>query len=176
VTNPLYDLIRVHSDQKQPYLHIVGFKFKDVVSAEEQANLMQECASLHETCGGIDAGILKLVTRPNIDSRKGFTWIELAIFANPEAFIHFHAHPAHTAFAQKISQQADVWYCFDVSSDWIVTQGEASLPNQLEVDPIWSEERICRFLQDLIAVRNEKRFWPDEATFQAVHSLSLIHI
>ncbi len=115
---PLYELIRKNSDPNKKYLHVVGFKFRDTVPHEDQAALMRECEELRIQCGGNEAGICTLVTKTNIDTRKGFTWVEIGVYANPEAFISFHAHPVHKAFSEKIAKAADVWVVLDVSMDF----------------------------------------------------------
>lgn len=120
-TNPLYDLIRKNADPNKPYLHIVGFKFPEHVSAAEQDALMRQCAELHDACGGIAAGIRSLITRQNVDPRKGYTWVGIGVYDNPEAFINFHAHPAHSAFSSAIAKVADVWVVLDVSMDFVIT-------------------------------------------------------
>ena len=78
---------------------------------------MSECRNLFETCGGEDAGIGMIGVSENLDDRKGYRWIEICLFKDVEAFIAFHAHPAHTAFSSKMAASADVWIVQDVAVD-----------------------------------------------------------
>lgn len=119
--NPLYDLIRTNADPATQYLHVVGFMFPAELDDETQKALMKECEALLMQCGGENAGILSLVTKPNLDPRKGFSWVEVGIFKQYEDFIKFHAHPAHKAFAEKISKVADKWIVLDVSVNLVLS-------------------------------------------------------
>lgn len=120
MTHPLYDLVR-GADQVKKYLHVAGFKFPETVSAEDQAAIMAEGALMWEGCGGVEAGILTFVVRPNIDNRKGYTWGEVSVFADPEAFIRFHQHPVHKTWAEKIAKVADTWIVLDMTIDFELT-------------------------------------------------------
>jgi hypothetical protein len=113
--NPLYGMIRSHVPGGANLLHIVGFKFPEAVSEEQQADLMSECAALKENCGGEAAGIKSLIVQKNADPRKGYAWVEVMVFENADAFAHFHAHPTHQAFGKKASQVAEVWVVLDVA-------------------------------------------------------------
>ncbi len=113
--NPLYTFIRDGVPSDADLLHIVTFKFKADVTEEEQIAVMAECAALHKLCGGAKAGIKSFSVRPNIDQRKGYGWVEVGLFAGPEAFINFHAHPDHVAFGQKIAGLAEHWVVSDVA-------------------------------------------------------------
>lgn len=115
--NPLYGMIREHVPMGANLLHVVGFKFGDTVSAEQQSELMHECATLKELCGGEEAGIKSLVVQKNADPRKGYTWVEVMVFESADAFANFHAHPVHQAFSQKAAAIADVWVVLDVAID-----------------------------------------------------------
>jgi hypothetical protein len=108
-----YEQIRNNSVPDYPYIHIVTFSFPDTISKEEQRAIMEECAALGEACGGREAGIEGFLVRPNIDDRKGYTWVEIGEFKTVDDFINFHQHPAHKKFAEKIAEIADVWVVID---------------------------------------------------------------
>lgn len=112
--NPLHALIRLGLPIGMKQLHIVAFSFLNNVSKEFQEVLMTECRELFENCGGREAGIISFDTIKNIDQRKGFDWVEIAVFENAEAFIGFHAHPKHQAFAERIATFADKWIVIDL--------------------------------------------------------------
>lgn len=113
--NPLYALIRAGVPEGYALLHVVAFKFPSITDDEQQVTLMQECAQLFGGCGGNEAGINSLRVAKNIDPRKGYTWVEVGVFASAEAFIDFHRHPAHTAFSTKMASLADVWVVQDIA-------------------------------------------------------------
>ena len=119
-------LIRSNSSESTPYFHVVGFKFPDTVGRETQADLMVSCQALHAACGGVDAGILKFAVTPNVDQRKGYTWIEFGFLRNRDAFSSFHAHPAHQDFAKRIALFADVWVVLDTDQlgSWFMNNME----------------------------------------------------
>jgi quinol monooxygenase YgiN len=125
------EMIQANSTAGEVYLHVVGFKFPASVDDDAQAAIMAECRDLATQCGGIDAGILRFDIVRNVDPRKGYTWIEIAIFRDRDAFLAFHAHPAHQAFAQKMAQTAEVWVVLDTDQlgSWFAPQSE----NQEEV-------------------------------------------
>ncbi len=112
--NPLYALIRAGVPEGMSLLHVVAFKFLPTTDQEQQAALMRECEALFGNCGGNEAGINSLRAMKNIDPRKGYTWVEVGVFASAEAFVNFHKHLAHTAFSTKMASVADVWVVQDV--------------------------------------------------------------
>lgn len=111
----LHDTIRKHLPSGANLLHVVGFNFPEGVSEEQQAEVLNQCALLKERCGGEAAGIKSFFVQKNADPRKGYTWVEVAVFESAEAFARFRDHPEHSTFAEKIAKIADVWIVLDVA-------------------------------------------------------------
>jgi hypothetical protein len=93
----------------------VTYKFPQSTAEVQQQELMDECRKLESLCGGKEAGIMSMAVTPNLDPRKGFTWVEVVLFEDVEALIRFHGHPAHQHFAQQMAAVADVWVVADIN-------------------------------------------------------------
>jgi Stress responsive A/B Barrel Domain len=108
--NPLYNQLRVAAQPGQPYLHIVVFRPRPEVTTEALAERLAEFESLKTiTPGIVSAGITK-----NLDDRKGWTHVEVVVFIDVEAFIAWHAHPAHKAFGTRMYDVAE-WAVADAN-------------------------------------------------------------
>jgi hypothetical protein len=94
-------------------LHIVLFKFYDHVTPARRTEIRQSMAGLSERCGGAAAGILSWAAEWNLNRKKGYELIEIAIFADQAALDAFQAHPEHVAFAQEMREVAD-WVVGDL--------------------------------------------------------------
>lgn len=114
MTHPLYDLVRQNAAPDAPYLHVVGYSFLPTTTPEQIKKVKDDCVLLYEKCGGHDAGIISWTVADNVDPRKGFVLVEIAMFSQREAFIAWHAHPEHTAYASEVAQIADKWIVLDV--------------------------------------------------------------
>ena len=91
-------------------LHVVLFKFHDATTGDARAQLLDQLARLDQLCGGAEAGILHWQIAANLDTRKDYTAMEVALFASTEALDRFRRHPAHAAIAHELS----------LCSDWVV--------------------------------------------------------
>ena len=98
-------------------LHIVMFRFFVHVGDLDKERLISRLQQLGRDCGGEAAGIIGWHVAHNLDNRKGYTIIELALFSDMEALGQFRAHPCHRAMTEEIRK----------SADWIV--GDLEVPH-----------------------------------------------
>lgn len=94
-------------------LHIVMFRFYDSVESIEKERLIARLQKLGHECGGEAAGIMGWHVAPNLDDRKGYTAIELALFSDMDALGRFRVHPRHSAMTEEIRGSAD-WIVGDL--------------------------------------------------------------
>lgn len=95
------------------FYHCVLIKFHEGVDEAQQQDIYDRYQTLNRDCGGHEAGILFWAVDRNIDMRKGYHLMELAIFTDSEAFQAFRAHPKHAAIATDLSKLAD-WVLGDI--------------------------------------------------------------
>ncbi len=112
---PLYDLVRARSEPDVPYLHVVLLKPVAGVTDDQLNEVIADFEALGERCGGVTAGVISAFMGRNIDPRKGYVLIEVVLFRDRDAFIAWHAHPAHAAFAKRMSTLMDTWVVGDVA-------------------------------------------------------------
>jgi hypothetical protein len=98
----LYDTLRAAVGPGEEYLHLVVFKPREGITDEQIEEIVRRFNAL-VACKGQEEGILHAAFGKNLDTRKGYTLIELVVFCDVEAFIAWHAHPAHTAFSTWVS-------------------------------------------------------------------------
>jgi hypothetical protein len=82
-------------------------KFKPEATEEQRAEILAMIENLGEACGGKEAGILYWCAGPNLDKRKGFDIVEVAMFENWDAKERFRVCPGHSAFVAKLREAAD---------------------------------------------------------------------
>ena len=99
--------------------HVVLMTFHQTVAQETREAIREKIAALGPACGGRDAGILYWRADWNLDQRKGYHLMLLAIFDDETAFHRFRLHPAHVEFGTEIRQVAD----------WIVGDIKGNLPS-----------------------------------------------
>ena len=112
--HPLYDQLREKANN-MPYFHCVMFKPLPGTTELQIGRMIEDFNALYTACGGKEAGIISACAVSNFDTRKGFVVLEVAVFQDVEAFIAWHAHPAHTDFAQRMSALMDVWVIGDAN-------------------------------------------------------------
>ena len=95
------------------FYHCVLIKFHEGVDETKQQDIYDRYQTLDKDCGGREAGILFWAVEQNIDMRKGYHLMELAVFTDGEAFQKFRAHPKHAAIAMDLSKLAD-WVIGDI--------------------------------------------------------------
>ncbi len=91
-------------------------QFRNDVSEEQKAKILQQYSSIAEDCGGKEAGILFFTTKPNLDQRKNWHFAEFALFSGPEALEAFRIHPKHKEITDVLRDTAD-WVVGDLLAD-----------------------------------------------------------
>lgn len=93
--------------------HVVLVSFYPEVSQTRQEEAVSTLRQLGDKCGGREAGILYWNAGWNLDQRKNFHLMAIAIFLNEDALHGYAAHPAHREFTQVMSEIAD-WVVGDL--------------------------------------------------------------
>jgi hypothetical protein len=119
--NSHYAMIKAGVPKGKWMHHVVAFTFPEECTEAQQQAFMGACAALHEKCGGRAAGIVSFNVQKNIDPRKGYAWVETAVFESAEAFTAFHAHPEHASFKALATATADSWIVIDTIIDPALT-------------------------------------------------------
>jgi hypothetical protein len=88
-------------------LHIVLISFRPHATPERREATLLEYSGLGEKCGGSEAGILFWRVGPNLDQRKDWHLVELAIFRDDAALEHYRRHPAHAEATAGLREIAD---------------------------------------------------------------------
>ena len=88
-------------------LHVVLFRFRDTCPGQVRAELKARLQGLGAACGGSQAGLLHWQVDDNLDLRKGYAIMEIALFADGDALQAFRKHPQHTELASELSRHAD---------------------------------------------------------------------
>ncbi len=94
-------------------IHVVLVKFREEVPTERRWDAKAWMARLGAECGGEGAGIVDWKADWNLDRRKGYDLMSVAVFASQEAFERFRVHSAHRDFASEMSGIAD-WIVGDM--------------------------------------------------------------
>ena len=115
VTHLLYDLLRSRAVPTEKFRHLVLFKPLPGTTDEQLDEIIEDFNALYPLTGGAEAGILIATVARNLDDRKGYTLVEYVEFRDVEAFLAWHAHPAHTEFATRMSKLMDVWVVGDMN-------------------------------------------------------------
>ncbi|OGZ69671.1 MAG: hypothetical protein A3D35_00215 [Candidatus Staskawiczbacteria bacterium RIFCSPHIGHO2_02_FULL_34_9] len=91
-------------------VHSVLFKFYNNTTEEQKQKAHRIYQTLHEECGGKEAGILAWQVDWNVDQRKGWTLVQLGVFTDNDALQRYRLHPRHQEVAKFMS----------VISDWVI--------------------------------------------------------
>jgi hypothetical protein len=94
---------------------VVLISFRATSSADARASAAVRHRSLGELCGGRAAGILHWQVEQNLDQRKGWHLVEIAIFSDRTAFERFRRHPAHVTAGKHLREIAD-WAVGDLET------------------------------------------------------------
>jgi len=97
------------------FVHIVLTTFHSNATEQVRDELQQKQAALGEACGGRAAGILHWTSGWNLDQRKNYHLVILAVFEDEAAFRRYHAHSAHGKFALEMREVAD-WIVGDIEA------------------------------------------------------------
>lgn len=98
--------------------HVVLIKFKEEATERQRQQIYNWYQTLGEDCGGKDAGILYWAVQPNLDQRKGWNLVELAIFTGDDVLQAFRIHPNHSRVTDLLREIAD----------WVVGDCEVTPP------------------------------------------------
>ena len=108
------------ADEGRVIVHVVLISFRPHATPEQQQQALLEHRALGERCGGKDAGILLCQVEHNLDQRKNWHLMQLALFRDDAAFERFRAHPAHAQAVSVLREIAD-WAVGDIRSDLAMT-------------------------------------------------------
>jgi hypothetical protein len=97
-------------------VHVVLISFRPYATPEQRQRVLLDYQGLGERCGGKDAGILFWQVDRNLDQRKNWHLVELALFSDEAAFQRFREHPAHAQATSVLREIAD-WAVGDIHSD-----------------------------------------------------------
>ncbi|HVC50920.1 MAG TPA: Dabb family protein [Stellaceae bacterium] len=104
------------STPRDPVLvHVLLVSFRAAATAEQRDWVYSACQTLAERCGGRDAGILHWQVDWNLDQRKNWHLVELAVFSDDAALRAFRTHPAHAEMSGVLREIAD-WAVGDILS------------------------------------------------------------
>jgi hypothetical protein len=103
------------SRQASVLVHVVFISFRAEAKPEQYAQILTDYQDLGERCGGRAAGILFWQVDRNLDQRKNWHLVELAVFRDDAALQRFRAHPAHTKLPSVLREIAD-WAVGDINS------------------------------------------------------------
>jgi hypothetical protein len=104
--------------RKSGLVHVVLISFRENASTAQKQWVFSEYQKLAGRCGGKKAGILFWQVDHNLDQRKGWHLIELAIFRDHAALQCFRAHPSHAELTAVLREIAD-WAVGDLHSSLI---------------------------------------------------------
>jgi hypothetical protein len=113
------------SDPPTSLVHVVLISFRDSASEAQRQAVFARHQGLGDRCGGVAAGILLWRVDWNLDQRKNWHLMELAVFRDEAALQRYRVHPAHV----------EMTAIFREIADWAVGDIEATLP------PTGSESR-----------------------------------
>jgi hypothetical protein len=91
----------------------VLISFYENVRQEERNSVHDRLLNLGESCGGLGRGIIFWRAGWNLDQRKNFHLMELAVFSEAAALREFRTHPAHVSFSGDLANLAD-WVVGDI--------------------------------------------------------------
>ena len=97
-------------------VHVVLISFRPDTTPEQQRQVLLDYQGLGDRCGGKDAGILIWQVERNLDQRKNWHLVELALFSDDAALQRFREHPAHAQATSVLREIAD-WAIGDIRSD-----------------------------------------------------------
>jgi hypothetical protein len=97
------------------YAHVVLISFRANAGPDDRTSAILRHKLLGELCGGEATGILHWQVEENLDQRKGWHVVELAIFADRTAFENFRRHPAHVKAGAHLREIAD-WAIGDLET------------------------------------------------------------
>jgi hypothetical protein len=102
--------------RKPPALvHVVLISFRARATPEQRDQILTDYQDLGERCGSRNAGILFWQVDRNLDQRKSWHLVELAVFRDDAALQRFREHPAHVKLTSVLREIAD-WAVGDISS------------------------------------------------------------
>jgi hypothetical protein len=96
-------------------IHVVLIAFREVATAEDRDWALSAYKELGKKCGGPAAGILYWQVAENLDKRKGWHLVELAVFRDADALLRFRDHPDHLATGERLRKIAD-WVVGDIKT------------------------------------------------------------
>lgn len=96
-------------------VHVVLISFRPYATPEKREQVLLDYQALGERCGGKDAGILLWQVDRNLDQRKNWHLVELALFSDDAALQRFREHPAHAQATSVLREIAD-WAVGDIRS------------------------------------------------------------
>lgn len=88
-------------------LHIVLFKFHPGTCPDTRSLLHQRLIDLGPAYSTVETGLLHWQVTENLDGRKGYGLMEVAVFDSAAAMQTFRGHPLHHEVASDISHHAD---------------------------------------------------------------------
>lgn len=91
-------------------VHSVLISFRQNVPDTQRENIISKYMILGDECGGQKEGILFWQVSKNMDQRKNWHLVELAVFRDRDALRHFQSHPAHARLGEIMS----------VCGDWVI--------------------------------------------------------
>jgi Stress responsive A/B Barrel Domain len=96
-------------------VHVVFISFRAEATPEQRDQVLADYQYLGERCGGRAAGILFWQVDRNLDQRKSWHLVELAVFRDDAALQRFRAHPVHVKLTSVLREIAD-WAVGDINS------------------------------------------------------------
>lgn len=96
-------------------VHVVLISFHDGVPADTRRRFLEQHQSLGARCGGAEAGIAYWQVGENLDQRKAWHAVQLALFRDRDALSRFAAHPEHRKAGEDLREIAD-WVVGDVET------------------------------------------------------------